>query len=42
MTCVILPEENRRDVDELEDFLISGVELHFVRHFSEVYDIIFD
>lgn len=42
VTCVILPEENRRDVDDLPDFIKKGVEFHFVRHYSEVYDIIFD
>ena len=42
VTCIILPEENRRDVEDLADFIIKGVEFHFVRHYSEVYDIIFD
>lgn len=42
MTCIVFPEENRRDVEELQDFIKEGVEFHFVRHYEEVYDIIFD
>ena len=42
VTCIVFPEENRRDVDELPDFIKEGVEFHFVKHYGEVYDIIFD
>lgn len=42
VTCIVFPEENRRDVDELPDFIKEGVEFHFVKHYKEVYDIIFD
>ena len=42
VTCIIFPEANKRDVEELADFIKEGVEFHFVKHYSEVYDIIFD
>ena len=38
---MIVPEENRRDVDDLADFIKKDMEFHFVKHYSEVYDIIF-
>jgi len=41
MNCIILPEDNRRDVDDLDEFIKKGVEFHFVKHYSEVYDVIF-
>ena len=41
VTCIILPEENRRDVDDLPDFVKEGVEFHFVRHYRDIYNIIF-
>ncbi len=40
--CIILPEENRRDVEDLDDFIKKEVQFHFVKHYSEVYEIIFD
>lgn len=39
--CIILPEANKRDYDDLPDFIREGLEVHFVRHYSEVFDIIF-
>ncbi|KAL4227296.1 Lon protease mitochondrial [Mactra antiquata] len=41
MECVILPEENRRDFSDLPDFIKSGIEIHFVDHYSEVFNIAF-
>lgn len=42
VTCIVLPEANKRDVEELQDFIKEGVEFHFVKHYREVYDIIFE
>ena len=41
VNCIVLPEDNRRDVDDLDEFIKKGVEFHFVKHYSEVHDIIF-
>ncbi|KAI3382755.1 hypothetical protein SNEBB_007741 [Seison nebaliae] len=38
---IILPKDNRRSVDELEDFLKEGLTFHFVEHYSEIYKILF-
>lgn len=40
--CIILPEENRKDFTELPDYIKSGLEVHFVNQYSDVYKIIFD
>ncbi|XP_041980919.1 lon protease homolog, mitochondrial [Aricia agestis] len=39
---VILPEENRRDVSELPEFVRAGVAVHYVSHFTQLFDIAFD
>ena len=41
VSCIILPEANRRDFDDLPDFIRNGLEVHFVSHYSEVFDIVF-
>lgn len=41
MTTVILPEMNRKDYDDLADFIKSDLEIHFVNHYSEVFPIAF-
>lgn len=41
VTCILVPEANKRDVEELPDFIKKGVEFHFIKHYSEIYDIIF-
>lgn len=38
---VILPEANRRDYDEVPDYIREGVKAHFVRHFKDVVKIVF-
>uniref|UniRef100_A0A5K3FZD6 endopeptidase La n=1 Tax=Mesocestoides corti TaxID=53468 RepID=A0A5K3FZD6_MESCO len=38
---VILPEMNRKDFDDLADFIKSDIEVHFVSHYSEVFPIVF-
>jgi len=39
---VILPEENRSDVKELNKELLEGLQLHFVREYEQVYQLIFN
>nr|CDS29308.1 vesicular amine transporter [Hymenolepis microstoma] len=41
VTTVILPEMNRKDYDDLADFIKSDLEVHFVNHYSEVFPIAF-
>ena len=39
--CVILPEGNRKDFDELQDFIKEGLEVHFVSDYKDVFQIAF-
>lgn len=39
---IILPEENKKDYDDLPKFITEGVEVHFVSNYSEVYKLVFD
>ncbi|XP_013787388.1 lon protease homolog, mitochondrial-like [Limulus polyphemus] len=41
VSCLILPEENKKDYDDLPKFITEGLEIHFVGNYSEVFDIIF-
>ena len=41
VNCIMLPEENKRDFDDLPDFVKDGVEVHFVKQYPEVFDILF-
>lgn len=41
VTKVILPEENRRDFLELPEFIKTGISVHFVSNYSDVYNIAF-
>tara|TARA_R110002110_G_scaffold415765_3_gene655297 strand:- start:64216 stop:66645 length:2430 start_codon:yes stop_codon:yes gene_type:complete len=38
---LILPQANRRDFEELPDYLREGVNVHFARSFREVYEYVF-
>ncbi|XP_035446991.2 lon protease homolog, mitochondrial isoform X2 [Spodoptera frugiperda] len=42
VSCVVLPEENRRDYDDLPAFIREKVDIHFVSDFDEVLKIAFD
>ncbi|CAH2242615.1 jg2453 [Pararge aegeria aegeria] len=42
VTCVILPEENRRDFDDLPSFIREGIDVHFVNEYEDVFKIAFD
>lgn len=39
--CIIIPEENKKDFDDLPKFITEGLEVHFVSRYSQVYDIVF-
>ena len=41
VNCLILPDVNKRDFDDLPDYIREGLEVHFVTSYSEVFDIIF-
>ncbi|XP_058975351.1 lon protease homolog, mitochondrial-like isoform X1 [Musca domestica] len=41
VTCIILPEENRKDYDELPAFITDGLEVHFASVYDDVYRIAF-
>ncbi|KAG0437321.1 hypothetical protein HPB47_017495 [Ixodes persulcatus] len=38
--CLILPEENKKDFADLPSFITDGLEVHFVDHYSKVFDIV--
>ncbi|XP_044756409.1 lon protease homolog, mitochondrial isoform X2 [Coccinella septempunctata] len=39
--CIILPDENRKDFNDLPKFITEGLEVHFVKQFDEIYQIVF-
>ena len=39
--CIILSGENKRNFDDLPDFTKEGIEVHFVKQYPEVFDILF-
>ncbi|CAB4038126.1 lon protease homolog, mitochondrial-like [Paramuricea clavata] len=39
--CIILPEANRKDFEELQDFIKEGLEVHFVSEYRDVFQIAF-
>lgn len=39
---IILPEENKKDYDDLPKFITEGLEVHFVSKYSEVFALAFD
>jgi len=41
VTCLVFPEANRRDFEELPDYLKENLEVHFADDYSMVYDIAF-
>lgn len=42
VTCILLPEENRKDFDDLPSYITDGLEVHFVNEYKDVYDIVFN
>ncbi|KAK5869383.1 hypothetical protein PBY51_024106 [Eleginops maclovinus] len=41
VTCLVLPEENKKDFSDLPDYISEGLEVHFVNHYSQIYPIVF-
>ena len=41
MKKIILPEMNRKDYDDLANFIKENIDVHFVNHYSEVFPIAF-
>ena len=39
---IILPEDNRRDVEELPKHIIEGMNIHFAERYEQVAEIVFD
>ena len=38
---VILPDNNRKDINDIDKEIYSGIELRFVKHYDEIYKQIF-
>ncbi len=38
---IILPDQNRRDYDEIPGYLKEGLEVYFADDYSTVYDVAF-
>ncbi|XP_033858163.3 lon protease homolog, mitochondrial [Acipenser ruthenus] len=41
VTCILLPAENQKDFSDLPAFITEGLEVHFVEHYSETFNIVF-
>lgn len=42
VTTIILPDENKKDYDDLPKFITDGLDVHFVSNYSEVYKLVFE
>jgi ATP-dependent Lon protease len=41
LKVLVFPEDNRKDFEDLPDYLKEGLEVHFVKTFEDVYKIVF-
>jgi len=41
LKILVFPDDNRKDFEDLPDYLKEGLEVHFVRTFDDVYRIVF-
>ncbi|XP_031848704.1 lon protease homolog, mitochondrial isoform X1 [Nomia melanderi] len=41
VNCVILPEENKKDFNDLPKYITDGLEVHFASTFADVYHVCF-
>ncbi|CAG9857701.1 unnamed protein product [Phyllotreta striolata] len=39
--CIILPDENKKDFNDLPKFITEGLEVHFVANVDEIFKIVF-
>ena len=42
LCCVVLPEKNRKDVDEIKDEAVEGLEVHYVKRITEALDVLLE
>lgn len=42
VNCLILPDENRKDFEELPDFIREGLQVHYAKYYKDVYDVVFE
>nr|CAD7597754.1 unnamed protein product [Timema genevievae] len=40
VNCIILPEENKKDYNDLPSYIKEGVEVHFVDHYRDIFKIV--
>ncbi|KAK2092941.1 Lon protease mitochondrial [Saguinus oedipus] len=41
VTCIVLPVENKKDFCDLAGFITEGLEVHFVEHYHQIFNITF-
>ncbi len=41
VNTIILPSQNKKDYSDLQDFITEGLDVHFVDHYDEIYDLLF-
>ncbi|XP_060073839.1 lon protease homolog, mitochondrial-like [Ylistrum balloti] len=41
VTCIILPDENKRDFTDLPDYITKDLEVHYASEYKDVYNIAF-
>ncbi|XP_069696846.1 lon protease homolog, mitochondrial-like isoform X2 [Periplaneta americana] len=39
--CIILPEENKKDFNDLPKYITEGLEVHFVNQYEDIFKIVF-
>lgn len=42
VNCLILPDENKKDFNELPKFITDGIEVHFVSYYKDIFNIVFE
>ena len=42
LSCVVLPEKNQKDVDEIKDEAVEGLEVHYVKRITEALDVLLE
>lgn len=42
LTTLIFPQENKKDYEDLPDYLQEGIEVHFVKEYPDVFKLAFD
>ena len=41
INLIVLPEGNRKDVDELKPYVIEGLDIKYAKHYDDVFSVIF-